>query len=105
MYEFFLIGKRLEQTVAMFLLVAETAGLDLPSFFHPSTSSEPVSVNDYGAQESILPTYVAGRDGTTNRVVVPARQAGNRFLGSWKGLQIYRLCKYIGTLPHVSGTN
>jgi hypothetical protein len=57
--EFFLIGKRLEQTVATFLLkAAETAGLDLPSFFHPSTSSEPVSVNDYGAQESILPTYV-----------------------------------------------
>jgi hypothetical protein len=65
MYEknFFLIGKRLEQTVAMFLLkVAETAGLDLPSFFHPSTSSVPVSVNDYGAQESILPTYVAWRE-------------------------------------------
>jgi hypothetical protein len=34
--EFFLIGKRLEQTVAMFLLkVAETAGRDLPAFFHP----------------------------------------------------------------------
>jgi hypothetical protein len=58
--EFFLIEKRLEQTVAMFLLkVAETAGLDLPTFFHPSTSSEPVFVNDYEAQESILPTYVA----------------------------------------------
>jgi hypothetical protein len=30
-----------------------------------------------------------GGGGTTNRVVVPARQAGNRFLlGSLKGLQI-----------------
>ncbi len=67
----------------MFLLkVAETTGRDLPAFFHPSTSSEPVSENDYGVQESILPTYVAWRDGTTNRVVVPARQAGNLFLGS-----------------------
>jgi hypothetical protein len=33
-------------------------------------------------KESIQPAYVAWRAGTTNRVVVPARQAGNRFLGS-----------------------
>jgi hypothetical protein len=33
-------------------------------------------------------TYVARRAGTSNRVVVPARQAENRFLGSLKGLQI-----------------
>ncbi len=39
-------------------------------------------------EESIPPAYVAWRAGTTNRVVVPARQAGNRFLGSLKGLQI-----------------
>ncbi len=32
--------------------------------------------------------YVAWRAGTTYRVVVPVRQAGNRFLGSFKGLQI-----------------
>jgi hypothetical protein len=31
---------------------------------------------------------VAWRAGTTNRVVVQARQAGNRFLGSLQGLQI-----------------
>jgi hypothetical protein len=37
--------------------------------------------------ESIPPAYVACRAGTTNSVVVPARQAGNRFLGSLKGLQ------------------
>jgi hypothetical protein len=33
-------------------------------------------------QESISPAYVAWRGGTTNRVVLLARQAGNRFLGS-----------------------
>ncbi len=40
---------------------------------------------------SIPPGYVAWRVGTTNRVVVPARRAGNRFLGSLKGLQIRAL--------------
>ena len=37
---------------------------------------------------------VAWRAGTTNRanqVVVPARRAGNQFLGSLKGLQIWSL--------------
>ncbi len=32
--------------------------------------------------------YVAWRAGTIYRVVVPVRQAENRFLGSLKGLQI-----------------
>ncbi len=36
------------------------------------------------SEESILPAYVAWQVGTTNRVVVPARQAGNRFLGPLK---------------------
>jgi hypothetical protein len=40
---------------------------------------------------SIPPAYVAWRASTTNRVVVPASQAGNRFLGSLKGLQIRAL--------------
>jgi hypothetical protein len=40
------------------------------------------------SEESIPPAYVAWRANTTNMVVVPARQAGNRFLGSLKGLQI-----------------
>jgi hypothetical protein len=40
------------------------------------------------SEESIQQAYVAWRAGTTNRVVVPAHQAGNRFLGSLKGLQI-----------------
>jgi hypothetical protein len=46
----------------------------------------PEFVNVYGAQESIPPAYVAWRTGASNRVVVPARQAGNQFLGSLKGL-------------------
>ncbi len=37
------------------------------------------------AQESIPPAYVAERVGTINRVVVPAHQAGNQYLGSLKG--------------------
>jgi hypothetical protein len=43
------------------------------------------------SEDSIPPAYGALRAGMTNRVVavgVPARQAGNRFLGSLKGLQI-----------------
>ncbi len=40
------------------------------------------------SDNSIPPAYVAWRAGATNRVVVPARQARNRFLGSLKGLQI-----------------
>ncbi len=40
------------------------------------------------SEESISPAYVAWRAGTKNRVVIPARQAGNRFLVSLKGLQI-----------------
>jgi hypothetical protein len=54
----------------------------------PAVSPEPVFVNIYKAQESIPLAYVAWQAGTTNRVVVPARQAGNRFLGFLKGLQI-----------------
>jgi hypothetical protein len=55
--------------------------------------SEPVFVNVYGAQgidseESISPAYVVWRAGTKNRVVVPARQAGNRYLVSLKDLRI-----------------
>ncbi len=40
------------------------------------------------SEESISPSYVAWRASTKNRVVVPACQAGNRFLGSLTGLQI-----------------
>ncbi len=41
-----------------------------------------------GSEESIPPADVAWRAGTTNRVALLAIQAGNRFLGSLKGLQI-----------------
>jgi hypothetical protein len=57
-------------------------------------ATEPVFVNVYGAQESkesISPDYVACRASTTNRVVVPASQPENRFMGSIKGLQIRAL--------------
>ncbi len=43
------------------------------------------------SEDLIPPAYVAWRAGTTNRVVVPACQAGNWFLGSLKGLQIRAL--------------
>jgi hypothetical protein len=53
-----------------------------------NSATESVFVNVYGDQESTPPSYVAWRAGTPNRVVVQARHAGNRFLGSIKGLQI-----------------
>ncbi len=40
------------------------------------------------SKESTPPAYVACRAATSNGVVIPAHQAGNRFLGSLKGLQI-----------------
>jgi hypothetical protein len=43
------------------------------------------------SEESIPPAYVAWRSGTTNRVAVPARQDGNLFLSSLKGVQIQAL--------------
>ncbi len=38
--------------------------------------------------QGIDAAYVAWRTASSNRAVVPARQAANRFLGSLKGLQI-----------------
>jgi hypothetical protein len=43
------------------------------------------------SKESIPPACVAWRAGTSNRVVVTAHRAKNRFLGSLKGLQIRAL--------------
>jgi hypothetical protein len=52
------------------------------------------------SKESIPLAYVAWRAGTSNRVVVPARRAGNRFLGSLKGLQIRALAgRYDKPIP------
>ena len=53
---------------------------------------EPVFVIVQGALESILPAYVFWEAGMKNRIAVPAHQAGIRFLGSLKGLQIRDLC-------------
>jgi hypothetical protein len=64
------------------------SGGTFPKF---SQGAEPVRVNVYGAQESIPPAYLAWRAGTTNGVVVPVRQAGNRLLGSLKCFQIRAL--------------
>ncbi len=51
--------------------------------------SVPAFVNVYGVQESIPPAYVAGGQ--------PARQTGNRFPGSLKGLQIRALVEGVGS--------
>ncbi len=48
------------------------------------------------SEESIPPAYVPWRTGTTNRIVVAARQAGNRFLSSLKGLKIRALYARMG---------
>jgi hypothetical protein len=45
------------------------------------------------SEESIPLAYVSWWAGTTIRIVVPARQAGNRFLGTLKGFQIRALAK------------
>jgi hypothetical protein len=66
---------------------------------------EPVFVNVYGAQESIprnrfRQPIAACRAGTTNGDVVPACQAGNRFLGSLRGIQIRALAsRYDNPIP------
>ncbi len=52
---------------------------------------EDLRIPGIDSKESITPAYVAWRAGTSNRVVIPARHAGNRFLGALKGLQIRAL--------------
>jgi hypothetical protein len=47
-----------------------------------------ISGTGIDSEESIPPAYVAWWANMSHRVVVPARQAGNRFLGPLKGLQI-----------------
>ncbi len=49
------------------------------------------------SKESISPAYEAGRAGMSNRLVVPACQARNRFQGSLKGYK-YGLSLYRETL-------
>jgi hypothetical protein len=50
------------------------------------------------SENSIPPAYVAWRAGTICRAVVPTCQAGNRFLGSLKGLK-YRLSRIDSFTP------
>jgi hypothetical protein len=47
---------------------------------------------------SIPPAYVAWLASMSNRVLVPATQDGNRFLGSLKGLQIRAQAKQAGRI-------
>jgi hypothetical protein len=68
--------------------VAEIFSRELATPSGTVNGPEPEFVNVLRAQESIPPAYEAWRAGTSNRVVVPAVQAGNPFLGSLKGLQI-----------------
>ncbi len=51
------------------------------------------------SKESIPPAFVAWPGGTPNKVVVPARQAGNRFPGSLKCLQIRAQCTFDCGIP------
>ncbi len=52
------------------------------------------------SEESVPPAYLAWRAGTTSKVVVPAYHAGNRFLGSFRGLQILALAgRYDNPIP------
>ncbi len=54
------------------------------------SSSEPIiceRLRNPGNDSEKIDFAKAWRAGTTNKVVVPVRQAGNRFLGSLKGLQ------------------
>jgi hypothetical protein len=63
---------------------------------------EPVLVNVYGAQESIPRNqFRQWWVGTTITVVVSARHAGNRFLGSLKGLQRRALANILIILVHI----
>jgi hypothetical protein len=49
----------------------------------------------FDSWESISPAYVAWRVGTSNRVVVPARQTGNRFLAPNK---VYKFALWLHVL-------
>ncbi len=54
---------------------------------------------EINSEESFPPAYVAWRDGKSNRVVIPAHQAGNRYLGFLKGLKIRALFYFAPPTP------
>jgi hypothetical protein len=56
------------------------------------------------SKEPIPPAYVAWRSGTSNKVVALARQAGNQFPGSLKGLQIRILFYFLQVYRQPRGT-
>ncbi len=60
-------------------------------YFHRARNCKRLWSPGIDFEESIQPAFVAWRAGTPNKVYVPARKAGNRFLGSLKGLQIRAL--------------
>ncbi len=49
------------------------------------------------SEDSIPPAYVAWQADTTNRVVVPGRQAGNQFLGSLNTGSVQKCILYISS--------
>jgi hypothetical protein len=54
-------------------------------FYKPINRFQEIDFALFDSEGSISPAHVAWRTDTSNRVVVPARQAGNRYLGSLKG--------------------
>ncbi len=60
-------------------------------FWNLSHETVPLRSPEIDYKILIPPSYVAWWASTSNRVVVPARQVGNRFLGSIKGLPIRAL--------------
>jgi hypothetical protein len=82
-----------------------------PAPFFITMLSSPFSYTEFkrlrspgiDSKESALqPAYVAWRAGTSNSVVVPARQAGNRFLGSLKFYKFW-LWLLVTALPYHCG--
>jgi hypothetical protein len=75
----------------------KSPGIDSPANVARARTCKRLWRPGIDSEESILSAYVAWRAGTTNRVVVLARQAGNRFLGSLKALQIRALAGWYDT--------
>jgi hypothetical protein len=77
---------------AVFLKYITDSGLDEANIFaNRARIYKRLRSPGIDSEESIQSANEAWRAGTTNRVVVPVRQAENRFLGFLKGLQIRAL--------------
>ncbi len=92
-WRWFTLWKRiyLKQPPPTIVSIEKTLGRICKRLKSPGIVSkpEPVFVNVLGIDSA---AYVAWRAGSTNRGLIQARKAGNRFLGSLKGLQIRALC-------------